>query len=108
MVLVGSNQCFLASLPQTYGGECLRIVRVEDGSLQEVLHAPADSIGDAELPDGTVFMLRSLSHLGRVGTAQYLTDWVRSRWWLKNRFGEKSLVVLLVPVPIQGIRGGGG
>ena len=107
VVLVGSDQCFPAALPCTDDGECLRIVRVEDGSLQEVLHALADSIGDSKLPDGTVFMLGSVSHLGRVGTAQYLTDWVRSRWWLKNRFGEKCLVVPLVPVPIQGIRGGG-
>ena len=44
---------------------------------------------------------------GGGGTTQYLTDWVRSRWWLKNRFGEQCLVVPLVLVPVQGIRGGG-
>ena len=33
VVLVSSDQCFPACLPVMNGGECLRVVRVEDGSL---------------------------------------------------------------------------
>ena len=107
VVLVGSDQCFPACLPVMNGGECLRVVRVEDGSLQEVTHALSDAIGTVKLHGSTVVLLGSISHLGKVGTQQYITDWVRSRWWIKNRLGEQCMVLPLVPVPVQGIQGAG-
>ena len=105
VVLVGSDQCFPACLPVVDGGECLRVVRVEDGSLQEVTHALADLVGNFKLHGSTVVLLGSISHLGKVGTQQYITDWVRSRWWVKNRLGEQCMVLPLVPVPVQGLQG---
>ena len=105
VVLVGSDQCFPACLPAGDGEECIRVVRVEDGSLQEVTHALADAIGSTALHQGTIFLLGSITYLGTVGTQQYLTDWVRSRWWLKNRFGEGCRVLPLVPIAVQGIGG---
>ena len=47
----------------------------------------------------------SLAHLSNVGTGQYCTDWVKSRWWIKERFGSQVLVVPLPPVPVGGITG---
>ena len=47
----------------------------------------------------------SLAHLASVGTGQYCTDWVKSRWWIKERFGGHVLVVPLPPVPVGGISG---
>ena len=75
-----------------------RIVRVEDGSLQEVIHALADAIGTRKLGNGTVVALGSISHLADVGSAQYITDWVRSRNWLKVRLGEHIVVIPLIPI----------
>ena len=94
-----------ASLPVVSGEECIRVVWVEDGSLLEVTHALADAIGTATLKKGIIFLIGSLTHLSTVGTQQYITDWVRSRWWLKNRFGENCMVLPLVPVSVQGITG---
>jgi hypothetical protein len=37
-----------------------------------------------------------------VGTEHYLTDWVHSRWWLKERLGNGVLVLPLVPVLLEG------
>ena len=105
MVLVGANQCFPACLPVVTGEECIRVVRVEDGSLLEISHALADAIGSTALHKGTVLILGSVSHLSNSGTQQYITDWVRSRWWLKNRFGNTCMVLPLVPVMVQGIHG---
>ena len=105
MVLVGSDQCFPACLPAGDGEECIRVVRVEDGSLQEVTYALADAIGSTDLHQGTIFLIGSVTYLSTVGTQQYITDWVRSRWWLKNRFGESCKVLPLVPVAVQGIGG---
>ena len=84
------------------GNECVRIIRVEDGSLQEIVHALADAIGGAALVKGTVFLIGSLSHLSTVGTGQYITDWVRTRHWLRSRFGEHCMVLPLLPVLVQG------
>ncbi len=36
MVLVLSDQCFPANVPAADGGECLRILRVEDGSMHKL------------------------------------------------------------------------
>ena len=79
VAMVAADQSFPACVPSTSTGECLRIVRVEDGTLQEILHALADAIGQHKLGTGTIIALGSLSHMAEVGSAQYLTDWVRSR-----------------------------
>ena len=98
VAMVAADQSFPACVPSTSTGECLRIVRVEDGTLQEILHALADAIGQHKLGTGTIIALGSLSHMAEVGSAQYLTDWVRSRHWLKNRFGEGTVVIPIIPV----------
>ena len=81
------------------------MVRVENDSLLEVTHALADAIGNNPIHSTTIFMLVSVTHLSTTGTQQYITDWVKSRWWLKNRFGEKCMVLPLVPVPVMGLAG---
>ena len=96
-----------ACTPSKDNGECMRTVRVEDGSLQDIMYALADTVGNAKLAEGTVILLGSVSYLGEVGTAQYLTDWCKSRWWLKNRFGEGCHILPLMPVPSQDIKGTG-
>ena len=95
---MGPDQAFPACLPETDGNECVRITRVEDGSL----HALADAIGGTALVKGTVFLIGLLSHLSTVGTGQYITDWVRTRHWLRTRFGEHCMVLPLLPVLVQG------
>ena len=106
VALVATDQSFPACLPvPPGGGECLRIIRVEDGSLREITLALADSIGKHTLITGSVICIGSVSHLAQVGTAQYCTDWVRSRWWLRQRLGEGIVVVPLPPVPVAGLLG---
>ena len=105
VVFAAADQSFPACVPATDAGECIRVVRVEDGSLQEIIHALADAIGNSKLDPGTVVALGSISHLAEVGSAQYLTDWVRSRHWLKSRFGETLIVCPLIPVLCGGWEG---
>ena len=106
VALVVADQAFPACLPVWRGGgECLRVLRVEDASLRELTLALADGIGNKKLVEGTVICMGSLAHLASVGTGQYCTDWVKSRWWIKERFGGHVLVVPLPPVPVGGISG---
>ena len=106
VAIAAVDQCFPACLPVPRGGgECLRVIRVEDGSLRDITLALADSTGKAGLKNGTVVCLGSASHLANVGTAQYIQDWVKSRWWIRERFGEGTVVVPLPPVPVGGLQG---
>jgi hypothetical protein len=106
IVFAASDQNFPACVPaRTTGKDCIRIVRVEDGSLQEITHALADAIGTGKLVHGTVIMLGSATHMANVGTEHYLTDWVRSRWWLRERFGHDKIILPLVPILVGGLTG---
>ena len=107
IVLVGTDQCFPACSPSGDGGESMRIVRVEDGTLQDIMYTLADVVGSNKLEDGSVILLGSTSYLGEVGTAQYLSDWCKSRWWLKTRLGEGCHIIPLVPVPATDVKGVG-
>ena len=69
IVCVAADQSFPACVPATDTNECIRVVRVEDGSLQEVIHALADAVGTSKIGIGTVIALGSISHLAEVGTA---------------------------------------
>ena len=102
IVMVAADQSFPACVPSTDSRECIRVVRVEDGSLQEVIHALADAIGQSKLGTGTIIALGSISHMADVGSAQYITDWVRSRSWLKSRFGDSLVVIPLIPILCSG------
>ena len=106
VAIAATDQCFPACLPVPRGGgECLRVIRVEDGTLRDITLALADSTGKTGLKNGTVVCLGSASHLANVGTAQYIQDWTKSRWWIKERFGDSTVVVPLPPVPVGGLQG---
>ena len=98
VAIMASDQAFPPCLPAS-NGECVRVVRVEDGSLREVTLALADCIGKGTLSNNSVIMLGSMHHMSQVGTAQYCLDWVRSRWWLRERFGEDKVILPASPVP---------
>ena len=74
VAMVAADQSFPACVPSTGTGECLRIVRVEDGTLQEILHALADAIGQHKLGTGTIIALGSLSHMAEVSTIYMCTN----------------------------------
>jgi hypothetical protein len=108
IVLVVSDQNFPACLPaRSAGKEFLRIIRCEDGSLQELTHALADTLGKIKLPKGSIMLLGSLSHLSNAGTEHYLVDWVRSRWWIRERLGEDLSVLPLAPIWSERLSGRG-
>lgn len=80
VVIIGSDQCFPPYvLPRPSGGDCLRIVRVEDGSLDEVVSVLKDVLRNyarpaGGLPHGSLILLSSLSQLSRVGLQSYVEE----------------------------------
>jgi hypothetical protein len=91
IVVVAADQCFPACVPaRSAGKECLRIIRTEDATLQDITHSLADAIGRGRLAKYSVILLGSASHLASSCTEHYLFDWVRSRWWIRERLGMTS------------------
>jgi hypothetical protein len=57
-----SDQNFSPSLPCS-NGECLKIMRVEDASLNEIVTGFLDLTRGKEIPTGSVILLFSATHL---------------------------------------------
>jgi hypothetical protein len=99
VVLVLSDQCFPANVPAADGGECLRILRVEDGSMHELTTELLLVLKRWMVVPGMVIMLGSMTQLARYGTAWYAGEWIKARNMLRNELGD----VLVVPVlPLVG------
>ncbi len=54
---------------------CINIVRIENSSLHELCDIATEIFGSITFPEGSVFMLGSVSHLGRTGTSICAKDW---------------------------------
>jgi hypothetical protein len=70
-----SDQNFVASVPFK-DGACVNIVRLENPSLLELLDMAKEIFASVRIPEGSVFLFGSISHLNRFGTSIYARDWV--------------------------------
>jgi hypothetical protein len=100
VALVLSDQSFPANVPAMDGGECIRVVRVEEGTLHEMVQEFLSMVKKWMIVPGTIIMLGSLSQLGKQGTAWYAGEWVRCRNVLKWELGE-VLVTPLIPLQMN-------
>jgi hypothetical protein len=87
IVMVLSDQCFPANVPAVDGGECFRVVRVEDGTCQELVNEFLSLIKKWLVVPGMVVMLGSLAHLAKAGPAWYAAEWKSCRSLLKKELG---------------------
>jgi hypothetical protein len=104
VVVVLADQAFPANVPAADGGECMRVVRVEDGNLQELVAELTTLARGKKILPGTVVMLGSMSQLARYGTAWYAGEWLKARNTLKSELGE-VLVVPLLPLVSEDLWG---
>jgi hypothetical protein len=70
-----TDQNFVASVPSK-DGACVNIVRLENPSLLELLDMAKEIFASVRIPEGSVFLFGSISHLNRFGTSLYARDWV--------------------------------
>jgi hypothetical protein len=70
-----SDQNFCATLP-CHNNDCLSIVRVEDGTLPELINMSVELFGDVRFPEGSAFLYGTASYLSRVGTGIYAKEWL--------------------------------
>ena len=73
------DQSFPACFPTGGEGECLKILRLEDGTLADLANIFLESVKQFVVPAGSVVLLHSISHLAWAGPAAYCEDFVRAR-----------------------------
>jgi len=68
--------------------ECLKIVRVENGTLHEMMSVFLDLVQGSFVPMGTVVLVAGLAHLGHVGLSAYAEDLHSVSKRMYDRFGS--------------------
>ena len=78
-VFVLADQSFPACFPTGGEGECLKILRLEDGNLSDLVNIFLETVKQFVVPAGSIVLLHSISHLAWAGPAAYSEDFVRAR-----------------------------
>ena len=66
--------------------ECLKIVRLENGSLSEIVSCFLETMAGKGVPAGSVIILFSAAHLQMRGVAGYMADLATELSRLNNAF----------------------
>jgi len=101
-VFVLSDQSFPAVLPSTTGKDCVKIVRVENGSLWDLVNTFLDVTRGHSIPKGSLIVLSSAVHLADVGTACYVSDLQKSIGKLSSVYRGGVVVLPGVSVCLGG------
>ncbi len=100
VVVVAGDHHFPANLPASGQAECMRIMRVENGSLSEITHELIKKMPKGGAEAGTVVMLGSALQLGEESVAFYASEWKRCRNILKKELGDVIVIPLLHLTPV--------
>jgi len=93
-----ADQWFPAALPAAAGHSCPAILRVEDGTLGDMVSTFTKTVGKVKIPVGSVIVVGSLSHLARVGAAAYAADLQQVLTSLEEQYGNRIRVVHGIPI----------
>jgi hypothetical protein len=94
ITLVLSDQSFPPIIEGGEGENCVRILRVEDGSLGEIVDLALEMFPKG-IPGNSVVLLGSGTHLLRVGSSGYSRAWVES----SGRLAKLCHSVQVCPLP---------
>jgi hypothetical protein len=100
VAIAAGDHNFPANLPAKGDGECIRILRVENGSLAEITDELVRRSPREGAVPGTVIMLGSAVMLGIESVEQYATEWKRCRNILKRELDEVIVIPLLHLSPV--------
>jgi hypothetical protein len=79
IVFVLSDQCFPPVLPPDGEGECIKIIRIEDGGVMELLDAFIEATKGFVIPAGSVLIVFSAAHLLKCGTEDYAAEFAAAK-----------------------------
>ena len=95
-VVFVTDQNFPAVLPSA-GGRCLAIMRMEQATMDDLADMVIKLAKTVTIPESTVFVVGSLSHLSRVGTHRYAISCVNVRRRLSGAFKGVRVVPFSPP-----------
>ncbi len=95
--MVLSDQHFPPNIPADSAGECLRILRLENGTLSELADELLRLVPKEGVPKGSVILFGSTAYLSVVSAEKYAAEWAKNRNWLLERLGE---VIILPGIPL--------
>jgi hypothetical protein len=101
-VIVIADQSFPAVLPVSGQEGCLKIILVENGSLESLLAELVKQIGNRRLPPGSAILAFSAAHLANVGVEQYARDLVAMETKIKEKYGHETVFQPLPPILLGG------
>jgi hypothetical protein len=94
VTLVLSDQSFPPAVEVGEGGNCLRILRIEDGLLGELVGLALEMFPRG-LPENSIVLYGSGSHLLRVGSSGYSRAWVEG----SSKLAKLGKAVQVCPLP---------
>jgi hypothetical protein len=100
VLVVAGDQHFPANLPAVGEGECIKVLRVENGSLAEITSELVRMVPRNGVVPGTVIMLGSAVQLGVESVAYYAAEWKRCRNWIKSAMGDVIVIPILHLSPL--------
>ena len=106
--IVAADHNFSPLLPAHFGSNCVGIIRVEDGTLSEILSLFRDVFRRyirpaGSLPPGSIVLIGSVAHLAQTGLQQYTEDLTRSLAILGSEVGSGVTTIPYIPIPLGGI-----
>jgi hypothetical protein len=102
-VVVASDQHFPANLPVDGEGECIKILRVENGSLAEIARELTAAAPPDGMVPGSVVLLGATAQLAVVSVEFYAAEWKKARNFLKADLGD-IVVLPMFPISASGIK----
>ena len=86
---------------------CPTIIRIEDGTLGDLLSCFRKTVGKVRLPVGSLILISSLSHLARVGVAAYAADLQGILSSIEEDYGSRVRAVHGLPLVSEDIEDSG-
>jgi hypothetical protein len=77
---------------------CLKILRVENGSIQDLGDVLISMVGQRRIPAGSIILVLSVAHLGNVGLEAYIADHLALEQKIKTKLGRDTKVGILPPL----------
>jgi hypothetical protein len=100
--IILSDQNFSPQLPVTGQQQCLKVLRIEHSGLIELAEELMIRVGNRRVPQGSLILLSSITHLSNVGLSAYIADYLEATRILQERLGRETGIAALPPLLIGG------
>jgi hypothetical protein len=101
-VILITDQCYPPVLPVQGTGQCMHIIRRENGSLHQLAAELMDLSRGMVVERGSLILMFSGSHMARAGTVGYIEDLLAATASIKSVMGQELRVAPLPPMFLGG------